>query len=148
MNAQNALLAAATLATGTTIDRWSRVGALVALAALIVSPSLSATAASALSLSLLAGLAQACYAARTSLDAKVFEQWSQRWLASPGSAGDDLAAFDVAVHGLFGKATADRTLDARIKAAKCLLQRQAFSLVAQLFLLALGIALHHWGIQP
>ena len=148
MNAQKSLLAAATLAAGTTIDRWSRVSALAALIVLIATPSPSATTTWALGLSLLVGLSQAYHATRVSLDAKVFEQWSQAWRAGSASVDADLAAFDSAVQTIFGKAMVARTLDARIAAGKCLLQRQAFALGAQLFLFSLGIALQHWGIQP
>ncbi len=147
MNAQKAVLAAATLTTGNIIDRWSRVGALAAFVALIAIPSPSATTTWALGLSLLVGLLQAYEATRVSLDAKVFEQWSQAWRAGSASVDADLAAFDSAVQCLFGKATANRTLDARIRVAIRLLQRQVLSLGAQGLLLSLGIALQHWGIQ-
>ena len=59
MSAQKCLFAAATLATGTTIDRWSRAGALAALVALLVCTPRSASAVAVLALSLLAALGQA-----------------------------------------------------------------------------------------
>lgn len=148
MNAQKCLLAAATLSTGTTIDGWSRVGALAAFVALVFIPSHSLIFTAVLWLSLLVGLGQAFLAARTSLDASVFAQWNQRWQGKTGSVNDDLAAFDSALQDQLGKPTTPRTLDARIQAAMGLLRRQALAFATQLVLLALAIALHHWEIQP
>ena len=147
MSAQKCLLAAATLATGTTIDRWSRVGALAALVTLLVCTPPSASAVAALALSLSAALGQAVLAARTSLDERVFAQWGQHWQRDPSAADRDPAAFDCALHDQFGKQTEPRTLDARIQAALRLLQRQAFACAGQLFLLALSIALNVRGTQ-
>ena len=147
MSAQKCLLAAATLATGSTVDRWSRVGALAALVTLLVCTPPSASAVAALALSLLAALGQAFLAARTSLDERVFAQWGRHWQRNPSAADRDPAAFDCALHDLLGKQTTPRTLDARIQAALRLLQRQAFACAGQLFLLALSIALNLRGIQ-
>ena len=147
MSAEKCLLAAATLATGSTVDRWSRVGALAALVTLLVCTPPSASAVAALALSLLAALGQAFLAARTSLDERVFAQWGRHWQRNPSAADRDPAAFDCALHDLLGKQTTPRTLDARIQAALRLLQRQAFACADQLFLLALSIALHLRGAQ-
>lgn len=147
MSAQKCLLAAATLATGTTIDRWSRVGALAAPVALLVCTPRSASAVTVLALSLLAALGQAFLAARTSLDERVFAQWGRHWQRDPSAADRDPAAFDCALHDQFGKQTEPRTLDARIQAAFRLLQLQAFACAGQLFLLGLSIALNLRGIQ-
>lgn len=147
MSAQKCLLAAATLATGTTIDRWSRVGALAALVTFLVCTPPSASAVAVLALSLLAALGQAFLAARTSLDERVFAQWGLHWQRDPSAADRDPAAFDCALHDQLGKQTTPRTLDARIQAALRLLQRQAFACAGQLFLLALSIALNLRGIQ-
>ncbi len=147
MSAQKRLLAAATLATGTTIDRWSRVGALAALVTLLVCTPPTASAVAALTLSLLAALGQAFLAARTSLDERVFAQWCRHWQRDPSAADRDPAAFDGALHDQFGKQTTPRTLDARIQAAFRLLQLQAFACAGQLFLLGLSIALNLRGIQ-
>lgn len=147
MSAQKCLLAAATLATGTTIDRWSRVGALAALVTLLVCTPPSASAVAALALSLSAALGQAVLAARTSLDERVFAQWGRHWQRDPSAADRDPAAFDCALLDQFGKQTKPRTLDARIQAALRLLQRQAFACAGQLFLLALSIALNLRWIQ-
>lgn len=141
------LLAAATLATGATIDRWSRTGALAALIALLILPSPSVAVLSSLCLSLLASLGQAFHAVRTSLDERVFAHWSQHWQRDPASVNEDLSGFDATLQDQFGKRTKPRTLDARIQAATDLLRWQALSLGAQLALLALGIAFHHWGTQ-
>ena len=147
MSAQKCLLAAATLATGTTIDRWSRAGALAALVALLVCTPRSASAVAVLALSLLAALGQAFLAARTSLDERVFAQWGRHWQRDPSAADRGRAAFDGALHDQFGKQTTPRTLDARIQAAFRLLQLQAFACAGQLFLLGLSIALNLRGIQ-
>lgn len=147
MSARKCLLAAATLATGMTIDRWSRVGALAALVALLVCTPRSASAVTVLALSLLAALGQAFLAARTLLDERVFAQWGQHWPRDPSAADRDRAAFDGALHDQFGKQTTPRTLDARIQAAFRLLQLQAFACAGQLFLLGLSIALNLRGIQ-
>lgn len=145
MSAQKALLAAATLSAGTTIDRWSRVGALATLIPLIILPSISLSTGLSLCLSLLVALVQALYATRTALDERVFAQWSQHGLAEARSPNDHLGAFDSAVHDQFGRNMKPRTLDARIRSAMGLLQQQALALGIQLLLLALGIVRLHWG---
>lgn len=140
---QKTLLAAATLATGATIDRWSRMAALATIIALIVLPAAPVGATTALWLSLLAGMAQMYKAMRTTLDEKIIAGWSARWAQNDADVAGDLAAFDAALHDLFGKTPAPRDLDVRIASAVRLLKTQAAALGAQLFLLVLALALRY-----
>lgn len=136
---QKAVLAAATLATGATIDRWSRLAALASLVALIAVPDFSSGATTALWLSLLVGLAQMYHAMRTALDERILAAWSARWARSDAEVTGDLTDFDTALHELFGKLPAPRDLDARVAGALRLLKMQAAAMGVQVALLVLAL---------
>ena len=142
-SAQKCLLAAATLAAGATIDRWSRATALAAIIALIVLPATSSGVTATLWLSLVAAMAQMVNALRTALDERLFSSWSTRWERDETTEADDLVAFDAALRDQFGKTPLPRGLDQRIAAAMRLPKKQALAFGAQIFLLTLALALRY-----
>lgn len=144
-SAQKCLLAAATLAAGATLDRWSRAVAFAAIIALILSPKAPIGVTAVFWLSLCAGMTQMYCALRTALDERVFSCWSTRWERDEDETAeaDDLAAFDAALHDQFGKTPVPRDLDQRIAAAMRLPKRQALAFGAQIFLLTLALVLRY-----
>ena len=140
-DAQQALLAAATLQTGRSLDCWSLAVLLTGLLAVMWLPPSWRAETPLLWLSLLTGAIQKYLAMRTALDAEVFAAWSQSWGMNAGSDAErDLVAFDQALQSHFGKSFVPRSLETRIAGALILFRRQGLALGAQLLWLSLALA--------
>lgn len=89
-------LTAAVLASGRTIDGWSRVFALVGLVGLLW-PALPGLSRPLLALSLAFATLQAWWAWRTALDAQVFAVWASAWRNRSAGLAGELSSFDQAL---------------------------------------------------
>lgn len=126
-----AQLAAATLAQARSCNHLASGLLLLGLASLLLPPAgLACILLTALAIG--AGLAQHYYALRCDLDARLFTAWADQWQRPDGSPGADLAAFDQALGGLFGKSPPPRPLDERARAALRLFRHQLVALLVEL----------------
>lgn len=144
-------LAASFLASGRTLDAWSRMLAVAALIGLWGSGQ-SASARGWLALSVALAALQAWWAWRVALDARIFARWARAW-RQPDTRGvdgvtEDLRRFDRALADwLPGMAPdpasftgASRSLAARLSGARRLLGRQLLAGIAQALCLAGAVA--------
>ena len=152
---------ASLLALGAVLDRWSR---LIALLAGLLILLLLATQQPVLPevcgiLSLLAALGQAYYAARVTIDARLFDNWAKRWHTLVGTPNlsdhitADLTHFDQQIEGLRDTCNdrglrQPRDLHARQRGALGLLRRQGVCLALQLLAFAGSLACAFWLWQP
>lgn len=126
-----ARLAATTLAQARSCSRLAGGLLLLGIASLLLQPAgLACILLTALAIG--AGLAQHYYALRCDLDARLFAAWADQWQRPDGSPGADLAAFDQALGGLFGKSPPPRPLDERARAALRLFRHQLVALLVEL----------------
>ncbi len=146
--ANRALLAASTLALGRQIDLWS-LGLAAATLIVLFTPALETMTRIALLASLAAAGVQKFLALRTALDAGIFAFWARRWSRNENDdgVGRDLAAFDLALREQFPgmpPSAETRSLEARITGAKRLLTKHSLVFSAQISLLAMALAFHHY----
>ena len=152
---------AAILATGTVIDRWSRLLALLTgmLMLLLLADRQPYQSSICALLSLLGALGQAYYAARVAIDAHLFACWAKRWHTRSDTANhthritDDLAIFDGVIDGLRGSSqqhypAEPRDLDCRQSGALRLLRRQSVCFAMQTLVFAISLASAFWLWQP
>lgn len=132
--AAQAHLAAAALASGRQIDAWSRVLAFAGLLPLLW-PALPDLPRLLLALALAAGLLQAWWAWRVTLDARIFADWAAAWQRPDGASPEEaLQRFDRALRAwLPGAASCEttRTFADRARGARGLLARQVLALGVQ-----------------
>lgn len=154
--AARARTAAAALALGEPLDRWSLLIG-VATLLLFLWPSLPPrppVVAGLFTLSLLASIFQLVYALRVAFDARILADWALRWsnpsCCEKSQVDADLDCFDRTLAVLFpfnakerGEAlpVSPRPLEERLQGAVRLLKKQLFCLVIQLLSLALAVML-------
>jgi len=136
--AAQARLAAALLAQGRALDRWSLAFTALALAGLLLNNPPGLLAQSCLTACVLLGLVQKYYALRVGLDEPVFAAWAEGWMRDGANPTADLAAFDQSLKDLgLTKAQEAKTrpLPERVHGALGLFARQAGAFVLQVIAL-------------
>lgn len=132
--AAQAVVAAALLGLGRSLERCSLLLTVVAFVALVAVP-LAPLPRLGLCLAVTAGLAAQFFALRTAFDQPLFAAWAYRWRTAEAEPEDDLIAFDSALTaaGLRPTATGPlRPLIERIAGARRLLRRQGLCCIVQI----------------